>query len=207
MEKIIFEDLPSTTTPLNAENLNQLQTNAENAINEVDEKINKYIVNHTFTNDTTKTVEFNVEIQPGETIEIEINGGATASNDLNLSINGINAGYYQQGIIYSGSHNSTDGALDGIGGYRADKTSFYYAHALRTSNSLIKGVLYFHEVKKEVHYVWETSCINYGSQLKALCDGILDEQIDEISKITITTGSDGVYFKSGTTIKIKKINN
>lgn len=33
MEKIIFEDLPSTNTPLNAENLNQIQENVEEAIN------------------------------------------------------------------------------------------------------------------------------------------------------------------------------
>ena len=39
MEKIIFEDLPSTKTPLNAENLNQLQTNVENAINDVNKTI------------------------------------------------------------------------------------------------------------------------------------------------------------------------
>ena len=30
MEKIIFENLPSTNTPINASNLNQLQTNVEN---------------------------------------------------------------------------------------------------------------------------------------------------------------------------------
>ena len=40
MEKIIFEDLPSTKTPLNAENLNQIQENVENAINEVNDKFN-----------------------------------------------------------------------------------------------------------------------------------------------------------------------
>ena len=40
MEKIIFEDLPSIKTPLNAENLNKIQINAENAINEVDNKFN-----------------------------------------------------------------------------------------------------------------------------------------------------------------------
>lgn len=33
MEKITFENLPSTNTPLNATNLNLLQTNVENAIN------------------------------------------------------------------------------------------------------------------------------------------------------------------------------
>ena len=32
MQKINFQDLPSTTTPLNASNMNTLQTNVENAI-------------------------------------------------------------------------------------------------------------------------------------------------------------------------------
>ena len=35
MEKITFKDLPSTDTPINSTNLNLLQTNTENAINEV----------------------------------------------------------------------------------------------------------------------------------------------------------------------------
>lgn len=35
MEKINFKNLPDTSTPINAENFNQLQTNVENAINEV----------------------------------------------------------------------------------------------------------------------------------------------------------------------------
>lgn len=33
MQKINFQNLPNTSTPLNATNLNQLQTNIENAIN------------------------------------------------------------------------------------------------------------------------------------------------------------------------------
>lgn len=35
MQKINFQDLPSTTTPINATNLNAIQTNAENAINSI----------------------------------------------------------------------------------------------------------------------------------------------------------------------------
>lgn len=34
MDKITFKDYPDTTTPLNANNLNQMQTNVENAISE-----------------------------------------------------------------------------------------------------------------------------------------------------------------------------
>ena len=36
MTKINFQNLPNTTTPVNATNLNQLQTNVENAINQKD---------------------------------------------------------------------------------------------------------------------------------------------------------------------------
>ena len=35
MEKINFEDLPSTDTPINSTNLNLLQTNVENSINDI----------------------------------------------------------------------------------------------------------------------------------------------------------------------------
>lgn len=35
MEKIVFEDLPSTKTPLNAENLNKIQTNVEDEFNKI----------------------------------------------------------------------------------------------------------------------------------------------------------------------------
>ena len=35
MEKIVFENLPSTKTPINAKNLNQLQENIENAMSSI----------------------------------------------------------------------------------------------------------------------------------------------------------------------------
>mgnify|MGYP001853675476 CR=1 FL=1 len=43
MEKINFEDLPSTKTPIDSKNLNLLQTNVENAINGVIENGEGYI--------------------------------------------------------------------------------------------------------------------------------------------------------------------
>lgn len=39
MEKINFEDLPSTDVPIDSTNLNLLQTNVENAINDLPQKI------------------------------------------------------------------------------------------------------------------------------------------------------------------------
>lgn len=42
MEKIIFEDLPSTKTPLNAENLNNLQNNIETYVNNNINELNNF---------------------------------------------------------------------------------------------------------------------------------------------------------------------
>ena len=43
MQKINFQNLPSTTTPINATNLNAIQTNAETAINDVAGDLSDYV--------------------------------------------------------------------------------------------------------------------------------------------------------------------
>ena len=57
MEKIIFEDLPSTKTPLNAKNLNQIQYNVEQAIEEIKEIILKSDAKILWTN-SNPTIAF-----------------------------------------------------------------------------------------------------------------------------------------------------
>ena len=42
MQKINFQNLPSTTTPINATNLNAIQTNTENEINEINKSLTLY---------------------------------------------------------------------------------------------------------------------------------------------------------------------
>lgn len=44
MNLIDFKNYPDTTTPVNADNLNLLQTNIENSINDVENDITKYRV-------------------------------------------------------------------------------------------------------------------------------------------------------------------
>ena len=58
MNKINFQNLPNTTTPVNATNLNQVQTNVENAINSVDTAVTNLQteVNTKSTYSTTETV-------------------------------------------------------------------------------------------------------------------------------------------------------
>lgn len=43
MQKINFQNLPSTTTPINATNLNAIQSNAETAINDVAGDLSDYV--------------------------------------------------------------------------------------------------------------------------------------------------------------------
>ena len=211
MEKIIFEDLPSTKTPLNAENLNKIQQNAENAINKVDEKINKYIVNHTFTNSTTNTIDFNVDIQSNEKVEIEIKGGANPAGDVSLKINDINTGYYQSGVFYQGTGTSSQATLNATTGYRPNMAAFYYAHSLRPNVTIIKGELFLIENVDNlgtynVCYNWNANCSMHGTQLLGTGTGLLGQNLTSISKITISLDNNK-YFKAGTTVKIKKINN
>lgn len=60
MEKINFKDLPSTDTPIDSTNLNLLQTNVENAINDVIENGEGYIKFGDGTQICYGNVEFNI---------------------------------------------------------------------------------------------------------------------------------------------------
>lgn len=93
MQKINFQDLPSTTTPLNAANLNAIQTNAESAINSVEDiavngtsyatctfASNKYtcdIVDSLSANDIVQVfVPFSSQNDSTDTdVSISVNGG------------------------------------------------------------------------------------------------------------------------------------
>jgi hypothetical protein len=61
MEKIDFKDYPDTTTPINAENLNTIQDNAEISINEVDTKntnLKNQVANGWYEIDPTSVLTF-----------------------------------------------------------------------------------------------------------------------------------------------------
>ncbi len=74
MIKIDWQNLPNTTTPINRTNLNQMQTNAENAINVVDEKVEK-----------KKYQDFTVSITPST------DRGGNGYGETNLDISSLNA--------------------------------------------------------------------------------------------------------------------
>lgn len=46
LEKINYENLPSKKTPINAENLNKMQTNTEMALTELEETLREFTINN-----------------------------------------------------------------------------------------------------------------------------------------------------------------
>lgn len=69
MQKINFQNLPSTTTPINATNLNAIQTNAETAINGVAGNLSDYVDGTTAMGSikTTGVKINNVDVIPNDT--------------------------------------------------------------------------------------------------------------------------------------------
>lgn len=85
MQKINFQDLPSTTTPINSTNLNAMQTNAENAINEITNTLGTITTQY-----DTKEIASSGE---AEVVTISLQAGHTyivsASADVGDNINSI----------------------------------------------------------------------------------------------------------------------
>ena len=100
MEKIIFENLPSTKTPLNAENLNQLQDNVEQAIEILKENISENGVKILWVNpNPTQSIDENTNInlsnddydvilwvaRYSSTIDLCVSGYSIKGKGVNLS--------------------------------------------------------------------------------------------------------------------------
>lgn len=127
MTKITFENLPSTNTPLNASNLNQLQTNVENAIdsveNELIEKTDYKYIKATISAVQTISSDslVNLNTLDGDTTDgaitlsngtfvigsgismIEVSGGIFCQ-----SVNGTSGNYIWQRIQKNTTHISTN---------------------------------------------------------------------------------------------------
>ena len=88
MDKINFENLPSTNTPISAENLNQLQTNVETAL---ESKAN------------TETVEEELETKVNVgTVLYENETGTTGGISLNTPIENFKYFEVESYVIYNG---------------------------------------------------------------------------------------------------------
>ena len=121
MTKINFQNLPNTTTPVNASNLNQLQTNIENTLNtystsetRIGTWINgkplyrKVVDTGTLPNDTYKDVD--TGLNSSNINVVKIGGGAKATTGVQLPLP----------FISTASENSISISLQATGKVRLD---------------------------------------------------------------------------------------
>jgi hypothetical protein len=140
MEKINFNDLPSTDTPINSSNLNQLQKNVENAINGIIES-GKWTPTIGVLDETAPTVTYEIQrgyyIKIGRMVYVEfkIRGKIT-------SLNGTNNYACIEGLPYSYHNNCSLGQQAiGIGNlyhltYNPDNPVFTpYGYKIRIQNT------------------------------------------------------------------------
>lgn len=96
MEKLVFESFPSTDTPINATNLNQVQTNVENAIKEVSEDVDA--VNKKLDLSTTeKIIGTWIDGKPLYRKTVELHN---LNADNSLGIANIDTIYINPGLSY-----------------------------------------------------------------------------------------------------------
>lgn len=96
MQKITFQNLPNTTTPINATNLNAIQTNAETAINDVAGDLTDYVNGTTAMGDikaTGLTINTPTNESVGGTIIASNRGEASIRYDNNDRTKTYVAGY------------------------------------------------------------------------------------------------------------------
>lgn len=91
MNKINFENLPSTATPLNASNLNLLQTNVENAINQLSESIMVTLSeNQSNSGNSEIIVGFDTtSFNKGTTFTKQNDGGIKCNEECDIEINAV----------------------------------------------------------------------------------------------------------------------
>ena len=97
MTKITFEDLPSTNTPINAYNLNAVQSNAETAINVVDTRVNGCLTDAKINN--TSIVSNNVANIVTEGVYNASTNKIATKNDIPTNANIVDL-IYPVGSIY-----------------------------------------------------------------------------------------------------------
>lgn len=99
MNLIDFKDYPDTTTPVNADNLNLLQTNIENSIDDVENDITKYRVKrYDLTNvnlvSGNNSIAKPASVDTMRIINVIVYRGGNASNAYYTSFNSGNIHIY-----------------------------------------------------------------------------------------------------------------
>ena len=175
-------------------------------IEKLEGNLGETIVDYTFDNSTTNEIEFDLDLNPGEKLEITINGGVTADTDIKVQFNDIITNTYKQfGYGFNSNKTGGDGSL---GSGSRTQTHFYYAIRLFKNEGIIKGSVYLINANTFRKYYpffhWKSISTLPETYYIGEASGTLQTDIDKISKIKFGMVNTGVCFKEGTNIKIKK---
>ena len=158
MTKITFQDLPSTATPVNATNLNAIQTNAESAINEVNTTASTNLTNATKGYQTTAEaksqeitncagVNGKLNITSGET---EQDGTPTPSAPVDVVNVGSNINLFDKDNMLEGKFiNPSDGNENTNSSYnttnyiQVEANKQYCINKARMGNTSHAGICYY----------------------------------------------------------------
>lgn len=198
MEKINFENLPSTNTPINAENLNQMQLNAEIEI----DKLKSIVFDETITNQTSSVNIENLDILRDDSIyDILIIGETTEVTDIFVRINNDAGEYYYSIGQITANTGTTDQDFSPYAGLRTKKNRWYYGHSMRTHQTIIEGTFVLGS-SMYPQYNYSSSCCWGGESISSKCTGTFGKQVDNITSINLSCNTGN--FKTGTRILLFK---
>ena len=131
MNKINFQNLPNTTTPLNASNMNQLQTNVENAITEAVEQcapeiITGYIDRKSYTVSQSWTA---INLAPFDSY-------VSTTNKITLTSSGLKIGEGVSKILVSASCRGIDHSA-----FSGDKAFSIYKNGNRVTEIALESYI------------------------------------------------------------------
>lgn len=143
MEKIVFENAPSTNTPINANNLNQLQANVEDAIKKSLAKVG-LSGDETLAANTYTKIKFNTSIHMDDGFELTSDGGIKIINpNITKCIVKSQLRYVSAGNIYIAIRFNDNDTNDSVS-LKNDAPAF----------TLIDDVSFFDVKQNDVIYVY-----------------------------------------------------
>ena len=107
MNKINFQNLPDTSTPLNASNMNQIQTNVETEITRLDSAIEQSKIPQIITA-TINRKSFTISTSWGAVNLAPFDSYVSTTNKITLQNNGLKIGTGVSKILVSASMKASD---------------------------------------------------------------------------------------------------
>lgn len=145
-------------------------------------------------------------VRDGGKYEFELIHAGSDAGGIEITFNGINTGYYQQGVSYNGAL-TANGELSSTPFFRKAMSSIYYA--LDETNTMqfpaiTKGeILFSNLTRKTVCYELKNVIVLSGKQQVTELYGLNDQAIENLTSVKFAK-TNNANFLAGTRLKIRK---